>query len=104
MAAKLLARVAWLEAESGRYAEVQGYGGAGDAARGRFADLPLSGIVEAVQRELTRVGFDPGPIDGLPGQRTEAAIAAFAAANAQILPEELTPLGLLGELVRRPDA
>ena len=31
----------------------------------------------SVQRELAARGFDPGPIDGIPGPRTEAALVAF---------------------------
>ena len=30
-----------------------------------------------IQRALARLGFDPGPIDGLPGAKTAAAVAEF---------------------------
>jgi peptidoglycan hydrolase-like protein with peptidoglycan-binding domain len=30
-----------------------------------------------IQRQLKKVGFDPGPLDGLPGRQTLAAIKAF---------------------------
>jgi peptidoglycan hydrolase-like protein with peptidoglycan-binding domain len=33
--------------------------------------------VANIQRDLTRLGYDPGPIDGLLGPRTRAAIARF---------------------------
>lgn len=33
--------------------------------------------VRAVQARLRELGFDPGPIDGIQGPRTEAAIVAF---------------------------
>jgi hypothetical protein len=34
-------------------------------------------IVADVQRELAREGYNPGPIDGVPGGQTRSAIAAF---------------------------
>lgn len=33
--------------------------------------------VEALQRRLKELGFDPGPVDGVPGDNTTAAVAAF---------------------------
>jgi TPR repeat protein len=100
LAAKLYARVAWRDAETGRFAAQQSHGGAGVAARERFAALSSRAVVAAVQSELARLGFDPGPVDGLPGQRTEAAIEAFARSRAVSLPTDLPPIDLLGELVR----
>ena len=45
--------------------------GAGpDSTRDRIANL---------QRALRRLGYDPGPTDGIPGARTRAAIRAFQA-------------------------
>ena len=41
-----------------------------DSTRGRIANL---------QRALRRLGYDPGPVDGIPGARTRAAIRAFQA-------------------------
>jgi TPR repeat protein len=99
-AAKLLARVAWIDSGIARHAAEQNFGGAGDAARERFAGLPQRAVVEAVQGELASHGFDPGPADGLPGPRTEAAIAAFLAARD--LPRDLAPIDLLAELLRSP--
>ncbi len=52
-------------------------------------DLPQARRA-GIQRLLTRMGYDPGPIDGLDGPKTEAALRAFIAdrnlapdANAQ---------------------
>ena len=39
-----------------------------DSTRDRIANL---------QRALRRLGYDPGPVDGIPGARTRAAIRAF---------------------------
>ncbi len=102
LAARLLARVAWLDAVDGRHAVQQNYGGAGDAARERFAELPSRAVVQAVQDELIRLGFDPGPADGLPGPRTEVAIEAFLASREPALPADLPPIEILAELVRVP--
>ena len=41
-----------------------------ESARDRIAHL---------QRALHRLGYDPGPVDGIPGARTRAAIRAFQA-------------------------
>ena len=61
-------------------------------------------VVRAVQLELARLGFDPGPADGLPGARTAAALDAFLAANEPPLPADLPPIEIPAELVRRPAA
>ena len=100
LAAKLLARAAWIDSATGRHATQQNYGGAGDAARERFAQLPVRVVATAVQGELARLGFDPGPIDGLPGPRTEAAIDAFSASREPALAPNLAPIDLLGELLQ----
>ncbi len=49
------------------------------------------GSVRAAQAELARLGYNPGPIDGVNGPRTAGAIRAFQ--RAQRLPEtgSLTP-------------
>ena len=61
-------------------------------------------VVMAVQPELARLGFDPGPADGLPGRRTDAALDAFLASTEPPLPADLPPIEILAELVRRPAA
>jgi hypothetical protein len=47
---------------------------------GTFVDggIDLS-TVSGIQAALTALGFDPGPVDGVTGPRTQAAIAAFQA-------------------------
>jgi TPR repeat protein len=99
LAAKILARGARLDTVQGRVAAQQNYGGAGAEARARFADLPARAVVQAVQEELARAGYDPGPVDGLPGQRTERAITEFTAAQQPPLPADIAPIELLAELV-----
>ncbi len=102
LAAKLLARVAWIDSETGRHATQQNYGGAGDAARERFVQFPVRVVVQAVQGELARLGFDPGPADGLPGPRTEAAIRAFLDSRDPDRQSDPAPIDLLAELLRVP--
>jgi uncharacterized membrane protein len=41
-------------------------------------DLPQARRA-GIQRLLTRMGYDPGPVDGLDGPKTEAALRAFTA-------------------------
>jgi hypothetical protein len=43
------------------------------------AAQPLSGrtLLAGIQRELSRLGYDPGPVDGLMGNRTRNAIRAY---------------------------
>ena len=47
---------------------------------------PALADVTCVQRELTELGYDPGPIDGDLGGRTREAAAAFAAAVGLTMP------------------
>jgi|GEM_PF-6369495 len=47
-------------------------------------------VVE-IQLALQAKGFDPGPIDGLFGERTAEAVAAFQAANGLIVDGEVGP-------------
>lgn len=48
--------------------------------------------VEALQLALTRAGYDPGPIDGIFGARTQTALASFQRVNG------LEPDGIAGTL------
>jgi localization factor PodJL len=41
------------------------------------ADQQASGLIEAVQRELNRLGYRSGPADGIAGNRTMRAIEQF---------------------------
>jgi hypothetical protein len=44
----------------------------------------IVGDVRQVQAALTRHGFDPGPIDGIPGPKTTAAVRAFQASRGLV--------------------
>ena len=46
--------------------------------------------VKLLQRELVRAGHNPGPVDGIRGPKTTAAVEAFQAAH------QLTPDGIDG--------
>jgi peptidoglycan hydrolase-like protein with peptidoglycan-binding domain len=48
-----------------------------DRDRSAIRPKGYSESVATIQRDLTRLGYDPGPIDGLMGPRTRAAIARF---------------------------
>ena len=41
-----------------------------------------SSVVKEIQRALSEAGFDPGPIDGVFGHNTTAAVSAFQATMA----------------------
>jgi peptidoglycan hydrolase-like protein with peptidoglycan-binding domain len=63
--------------------------------------------VREVQRTLRRVGFSPGPVDGLFGPRTEQAVLSFQRAkglqpDAIVGPSTLGALRSLGAPDRRP--
>jgi peptidoglycan hydrolase-like protein with peptidoglycan-binding domain len=47
------------------------------ARRGSTASAGYSKPVADIQRDLKRLGYDPGPVDGVLGPRTKAAIARF---------------------------
>lgn len=47
------------------------------ASRRQPAAKARAARVMSAQRLLTRLGYDPGPIDGAPGPRTRAAVRAF---------------------------
>lgn len=54
-------------------------------------DLPQARKA-GIQRLLTRMGYDPGPVDGLEGPKTDAALRAFVTdlnlpADAAVLPD-----------------
>lgn len=48
-----------------------------DRDRSAIRPKGYSESVATIQRDLARLGYDPGPIDGLMGPRTRAAIARF---------------------------
>jgi hypothetical protein len=48
-----------------------------------------------VQHALIALGYNPGPVDGLPGEKTASAIMAFQRAEA------LTPDGIAGPITKR---
>lgn len=58
--------------------------------------LPLRGLtnddVRRLQRGLREIGFDPGPVDGVPGARTKAAYVRLRSGCSKLAPllEELT--------------
>jgi hypothetical protein len=69
-------------------------------------DLPKN-MVLAIQEELQRRGFDPGPIDGLWGSKSQMAVGAYQNAigvrNARMLrgiPNGETLRALFGEQFR----
>lgn len=47
-----------------------------------------------IQRALDRLGFSPGPLDGIPGRKTQGAVIAYQTANG------LKPDGIVGPLTR----
>jgi peptidoglycan hydrolase-like protein with peptidoglycan-binding domain len=47
-------------------------------------------LIRELQQRLTALGFQPGPIDGLWGNRTQGAYTAFATRN-QFKPTEISP-------------
>lgn len=48
-----------------------------------------------LQRALDRLGFDPGPLDGIPGPRTTAAVKAFQEADGSLAVD-----GIYGPMTR----
>ena len=54
-----------------------------DRDRSAIRPKGYSETVANIQRDLVRLGYDPGPVDGLMGPRTRAAIARFEDAQGQ---------------------
>lgn len=54
---------------------------------GGYLVTPAYADMRCVQTELARLGYDPGPADGLIGNRTRSAASAFVADAEQLLPE-----------------
>ena len=48
--------------------------------------------IMGVQAALAQAGFDPGPIDGLYGSKTAAAVAAFQATHGLVVDGEVGPM------------
>ncbi len=78
--------------DSGAYADPVGYGRGGggtgitDNDAGAYADpvgygrgrvVRVNQLVVSIQTNLSNLGFNPGPVDGVYGQRTRSAIIAF---------------------------
>ena len=63
---------------------------------------PYSGLISSVQQRLRTLGFDPGPVNGAFGEKTQAALAQFqlyAGVNAsgQLDDRTLDALGIRRE-------
>lgn len=74
------------------------------APGGRMASGTTATTVVTVQRHLLRLGFDPGPADGIAGARTRAAISAWQRARGRAETGAITPdlvADLAAELARR---
>lgn len=62
---------------------------AGMRVKGELSSLSPP-LIEALQRRLVELGFDPGPVDGQWGPRTAAAYAAFCEASELPVGDRLT--------------
>ncbi|MGF1608557.1 MAG: peptidoglycan-binding protein [Kiloniellales bacterium] len=51
--------------------------GGGSSSHASRADAAGSSQVAETQRELVRLGYDPGPVDGIMGPRTNAAMRQY---------------------------
>ncbi len=71
--------------------------GESDAAT-TFADLPGDAVIEAVQRALSDVGYDPGAFNGRLSQETVQAIGSFRLDTGVITTDEVS-IDLLGKLI-----
>lgn len=67
-------------------------------AANAFADLPEDAVVEAVQRALSDVGYDPGSFNGRLSQETLRAIGSFRSNTGLIASDEVS-IDLLGKLI-----
>jgi len=74
-----------------------------NAAEGAAAARPRAQIISDIQRELSRRGFFDGPIDGMYGAKTDAAIRDFEHA-AGVKPSSQADEALLRAIVRSPVA
>lgn len=70
----------------------------GDEAATAFADLPDNAVIEAVQRALSDVGYDPGSFNGRLSPETRRAIGSFRADTGQAASDEVS-IELLGKLI-----
>jgi peptidoglycan hydrolase-like protein with peptidoglycan-binding domain len=66
---------------------------------GTVAPGPYSGMISRVQEKLLELGFDPGPVNGDWGEKTQAALAQFQLsrtipAGGQLDDQTLTQLGV----------
>jgi len=67
-----------------------GQGGEGGGRRPTLARGSTGPYVRELQERLERLGFDPGPLDGIFGPRTEAAVTRFQRSRG------LVPDGVVG--------
>ncbi len=72
--------------------------GGQDEAASAFAELPKDAVIEAVQRALSDVGYDPGSFNGRLSEETIEAIGAFRARTGSIASDEVS-IDLLGKLI-----
>jgi peptidoglycan hydrolase-like protein with peptidoglycan-binding domain len=75
-------------------------------ARRRHAPGPSRRFVSEAQRTLQRLGYEPGPIDGVVGPRTRSALLSFQetkglAATGQLDPESMARLDIYERLFQQ---
>ena len=80
-------------------AELLGDAATGDKADKTTASVSRDAVVRLVQERLAERGYDPGPVDGMIGSATRAALASFQRAegladSGTINTETLDALGL----------
>ncbi|MGI9450752.1 MAG: caspase family protein [Geminicoccaceae bacterium] len=69
-----------------------------DEATSAFAQLPLEAVIEAVQRALSDVGYDPGSFNGKLSQETVDAIGLFRSDTGMVATDDVS-IDLLGKLI-----